>query len=65
MTKNNISSYGELQMYWRSQIKSVLPGGRKAMFWRNDAQTVTTIGTDILHYWGAQRDTAKSISLLI
>jgi hypothetical protein len=60
MKSKNISSYGELQMYWRKQLKSVLPAGRRAMFWRNDGQNVTTQPDDILHYWGSQADVASS-----
>ncbi|MFM7851469.1 MAG: hypothetical protein ACKO96_05995 [Flammeovirgaceae bacterium] len=41
-------------------LKSVLPAGRKAMFWRNDGQNVTTQPNDILHYWGSQADVASS-----
>jgi hypothetical protein len=59
MATKNITTYGELQMYWRSQIKSVLPPNRKVIFWRNDGADVTTFNTDILHYWGSQADTAK------
>ncbi len=47
-------------MYWRKQLKSVLPSGRRAMFWRNDGQNVTTQPDDILHYWGSQADVASS-----
>jgi hexosaminidase len=59
MATKNITDYGELQMYWRSQIKSVLPPNRKFIFWRNDGTDVTTLNTDILHYWGNQNDTAS------
>lgn len=47
-------------MYWRNQIKSVLQPNRKVVFWRNDAQDVTTTGSDILHFWGSQTDVARS-----
>lgn len=60
MAKNKIANYGQLQMYWRGQIKSVLSPTRKTMFWRNDAQDVTTINNDILHYWGSQAQVANS-----
>lgn len=59
MAKNKITNYGQLQMYWRGQIKSVLSPTRKTMFWRNDAQDVTTINNDILHYWGSQAQVAN------
>jgi hypothetical protein len=60
MKLKNIKNYGELQMYWRYQIKQVLPQNRRAIFWRNDAANVTIGENDILHYWGAQTDVAKS-----
>jgi len=47
-------------MYWRFQLKQVLPANRKVIFWRNDGQNVTTSDNDILHFWGAQTDVAKS-----
>lgn len=59
MATKGIKSYGELQMYWRFQLKQVLPANRKVIFWRNDGTDVTTSDTDILHYWGAQTDVAK------
>jgi hexosaminidase len=65
MKLKNIKSYGELQMYWRFQLKQVLPPNRKVIFWRNDAQNVTTSETDILHYWGTQTDTANSNPYII
>lgn len=42
MQTKNLKSYGELQMYWRAQLKSALKGSPKIMFWRNDGQDVTT-----------------------
>lgn len=60
MATKGIKSYGELQMYWRFQLKQVLPANRKVIFWRNDGTDVTTSDTDILHFWGAQTDVAKS-----
>lgn len=60
MKLKNIKTYGELQMYWRFQLKQVLPANRKVIFWRNDAQNVTTSESDVLHFWGAQTDVAKS-----
>lgn len=60
MATKGIKSYGELQMYWRFQLKQVLPASRKVIFWRNDGTDVTTSDTDILHFWGAQTDVAKS-----
>ena len=65
MKLKNIKSYGELQMYWRFQLKQVLPANRKVIFWRNDAQNVTTSESDVLHYWGAQTDVAKGNYLII
>lgn len=65
MKSKGIKSYGELQMYWRFQLKQVLPANRKVIFWRNDAQNVSTADNDILHFWGAQTDVARSMSLLI
>ena len=62
MAKNNIANYGELQMYWRKQIKSVLSKDRKVVFWRNDAKDVTTTTDDVLQYWGSQNDTSRSIA---
>ena len=65
MTKNKIANYGELQMYWRKQLKAFIRKDRKVVFWRNDAKDVTTTGDDILQYWGSQTDTAKSKTLII
>lgn len=47
-------------MYWRFELKQVLPVNRRTIFWRNDAANVTTSDNDILHYWGTQADVAKS-----
>lgn len=52
MKLHHIGSYGELQMYWRKELKSVM--GKKAGFWKNRADNVTTGPDDILHYWGNQ-----------
>ena len=41
-------------MYWRFELKQALPNGRKVVFWRNNAENVTTGPEDILHYWGNQ-----------
>lgn len=65
MKLKNIKTYGELQMYWRFQLKQALPANRKVIFWRNDAQNVTTSAADVLHYWGAQTDVATSNLLFI
>jgi hexosaminidase len=60
MKLHNLKTYGELQMYWRFQLKQVLPAGRRAVFWRNDGANVSTSDDDVLHFWGAQADVAKS-----
>jgi len=65
MKLKNIKNYGELQMYWRFEMKQALPVNRRTIFWRNDAANVTTGDNDILHYWGAQTDVAKSIISVI
>lgn len=57
MAEKGIKNYGELQMYWRKLIKSYLPS-KKPIFWKNDAENVTTSSEDILQYWGAQAQTA-------
>lgn len=59
MAKNNIASYGALQMYWRKQLKSVLSAGKKVVFWRNDGHDVTTEADEAVQFWGSQADTAK------
>lgn len=59
MKLHNLKTYGELQMYWRFQLKQVLPAGRRAVFWRNDGANVSTSDDDVLHFWGAQADVAK------
>ena len=59
MMLKNIKSYGELQMYWRYELKKALPKDRKTVFWLNVAEDVVTGPDDILQYWGAQADTAK------
>lgn len=64
MKLRNISGYGQLQMYWRSQLKQVLPSSRKLIFWRNNAENLTTGENDILQYWGAQNDTATGTHTL-
>ena len=65
MKLKNINGYGQLQMYWRYQLKQSLPKSRKVIFWRNNAENVTTGPDDILHYWGSQLDTAKGKFSLI
>lgn len=52
MNIHHITTYGELQMYWRKEIRSVLAKG--VAFWKNTADNVTTAPDDILHYWGNQ-----------
>lgn len=59
MKLKNITNYGELGTYWRYQLKQSLPAGRKVVFWRNSDTDVKLADDDILHYWGAQGDTAK------
>lgn len=51
-------------MYWRYQLKQVLPSSRKVIFWRNNAENVTLGSDDILHYWGSQGDVAKGKTLI-
>ncbi len=65
MALKNIKSYGELQMYWRYRLKQALPAGRKVIFWRNDADNVTTGDDDIVQYWGAQAQTANGMFFYI
>lgn len=60
MAKNNIADYGELQMYWRRQMKSILPANRSVVFWRNDNSRISFQKNDIIHYWGAAADIPKS-----
>ncbi len=60
MKLKNIEGYGQLQMYWRYRLKQILPSSRKTIFWRNNAENVTTGPDDILHYWGAQDECQKS-----
>lgn len=55
MEDNKIANYGELQMYWRKQVKSVLPEHRKIIYWRNNADGVKTETDDILQFWGNQK----------
>ena len=59
MKLKNIKSYGELQMYWRYELKQALPKDRKTVFWLNVAEDVVTGPDDILQYWGTQADTAN------
>lgn len=54
MQLKNIKNYGELQMYWRYEMKQSLPKERKVVFWLNKAENVTTGPDDILQYWGLQ-----------
>lgn len=65
MKAHGINNYGQLQMYWRSELKSVLSADRKVIFWLNVAVNVTTSGNDILQYWGDQASVADSIYILI
>lgn len=37
MALKNIKNYGELQTYWRHEMKQALPQSRQVIFWRNDA----------------------------
>jgi hypothetical protein len=37
----------------------LLPQSRKVIFWRNDADNLTTGPDDIVQYWGAQSQTAN------
>lgn len=64
MQRHNISTYGELQMLWRSELLSVIPN-RTVIFWRNDDDNVMILDDQILHYWGAQKDCAASIFINI
>lgn len=65
MALKNIKNYGELQMYWRYQLKQALPQSRKVIFWRNDADNLTTGPDDIVQYWGSQAQTANGNSFFI
>jgi hypothetical protein len=47
-------------MYWRFEMKQVLPQNRTAVFWRNDAENIKVADNDVIHYWGAQADIPKS-----
>lgn len=46
-------------------MKQALPASRKTIFWRNNADNLTTGVDDIVQYWGAQADIAKCKLLLI
>ena len=59
MASKNIKTYGELQMYWRKELKSVLSSSRKVVFWRNDGHDITTAADEVVQYWGSQADTSK------
>jgi hypothetical protein len=61
MATKNIKDYGELQMYWRHLMKQALPQNRSVVFWRNDAQNIKVADNDVIQFWGAQADAAKSI----
>jgi hypothetical protein len=63
MALKNIKNYGELQTFWRYEMKQALPQGRQVIFWRNDAENLTTSANDIIHFWGAQADVAKGTTL--
>jgi hypothetical protein len=52
-------------MYWRYQLKQSLPASRKVIFWRNDADNLTTGPDDIVQYWGSQAQTANGNFILI
>ncbi len=65
MLNHNISDYGQLQMYWRNQMKAALPKNRSVVFWRNDAQNIKFDANDIVHYWGSTADISKSIFIFI
>ena len=60
MKLKNIKTFGQLQMYWRYEIKQALAKGRKTVFWLNVAEDVSTGPDDIIHYWGSQDSTARS-----
>ncbi len=59
MKLKNLTNYGDLQVYWRFQLKQALPNGRKTIYWRNDGGNFVFSSNDIVHYWGAQSDIAK------
>jgi hexosaminidase len=63
MATKGLKDYGELQMYWRYEMKQALPQNRPVVFWRNDAQNVKIADNDIIHFWGAQADIPKSTYL--
>lgn len=52
-------------MYWRYQLKQFLPSSRKVIFWRNDADNLTTSPDDIVQYWGSQSQTANGTLFII
>lgn len=58
MAERNISNYGELQMYWRKQLRKNLAPTRKVLFWKNANGNVSVGDDEVLHYWGAQSATA-------
>jgi hypothetical protein len=65
MAAHNISNYGELQMYWRKEMRQAFDDTRKVGFWKNTGDNVTTGPDDILHYWGAQSATADCTSFMM
>jgi hexosaminidase len=58
MLAHNIKSYGELQMYWRKELRKNLSPTRKVVFWKNTNGNVSIGEDEVLHYWGAQNATA-------
>lgn len=42
MAKNGIRNYGELQTYWRRQIKQAFNPNRKVIYWVNEATDLIT-----------------------
>lgn len=41
-------------------MKQALPQNRSVVFWRNDAQNIKVADNDVIQFWGAQADAAKS-----
>lgn len=64
MTAHHINNYGELQMYWRKYLRSVLSPTRKVVFWKNTNENVSIADDEVMHYWGAQNATADCNYLL-
>ena len=55
MLKNNISSYKDLEIYYRKKEKSVwrnISSSKKAIYWANEEINLPVEDDDVIQWWG-------------